>query len=77
MGEAAQSLGWHPEKLYRLERGAQVPDALELAALAAAFEQPLDYFLGSTSYSPHAGDSGADGARVLKHSGAVVKAANA
>lgn len=44
--ELALELGWSDEKLYRLERGVQVPDAFELAAIAATTEQSVDFLLG-------------------------------
>lgn len=47
--ELADEFGWSSEKVYRLERGDQVPDALELVAIATATGQPLDFFLPTTS----------------------------
>jgi transcriptional regulator with XRE-family HTH domain len=47
--DLAGELGWSDEKLYRLERGTQIPDALELSEIAAATNQPLDFFLGDAS----------------------------
>lgn len=52
VGEVAKDAGWHPERVYRFERGAQVPDALDLATLARVLEQPLDFFYGVTSNAP-------------------------
>lgn len=42
--DLAKATGYSTDKLYRFERG-QVPDALELAALAKALGQPVSYFL--------------------------------
>ena len=47
--ELADELGWADEKLYRLERGVQVPDALELAAIAARTGVAFDFFFGTAS----------------------------
>lgn len=44
--ELADELDWSSEKVYRLERGDQLPDALELAAMAAATNQSVDFLLG-------------------------------
>lgn len=54
--ELADELGWSDEKLYRLERGDQVPDALELAAIAAATGQPVVFLLGQASSSGDGGE---------------------
>lgn len=54
--EVAAELGWSDEKLYRLERGAQVPDALELAAIAGATGQPIDFFLPPITSEAAEGD---------------------
>lgn len=47
--DVAERLGWSSEKVYRFERGEQVPDAIELAALAALHRQPYEFFFGTTS----------------------------
>lgn len=47
--ELAGELGWSQDKLYKVERGDQVPDALELAAIADATGQPVGFLLGQTS----------------------------
>jgi transcriptional regulator with XRE-family HTH domain len=46
--ELAQELGWDPHKVYRLEAGAQIPDALELADYAAATGVDIDFFYGAS-----------------------------
>jgi len=56
--EFARECGWSVEKLYKIEQGRQVPDALELDLIARATGQPVEFFYGTTSPS-------GDGARVL------------
>lgn len=46
--DLARTLGWSEEKVYRLERGAQVPDVVELSQIAATTGQPVDYFFETT-----------------------------
>jgi transcriptional regulator with XRE-family HTH domain len=54
VGEIASELDWSTQKLYRLESGSQVPDALELAAFAAATGQSVGFLLGEApSALPH------------------------
>lgn len=55
VAEAAAKVGWSWQKVYRLERGDQVPTAFELDAWATLTEQPLEFFLDSTSLT---GDDG-------------------
>ena len=51
--ELANELGWSDEKLYRFERGQSIPDALDLAAIASATGQSMEFlFLGITSAEP-------------------------
>jgi len=47
--ELAQEIGWSVKRLYRVERGDSAPSAVELAAIAEATGQPLDFFYGNTS----------------------------
>jgi transcriptional regulator with XRE-family HTH domain len=47
--ELATELGWHISKLWRVKRGDQVPDAIELNQVAAATGVPLDFFFGAAS----------------------------
>lgn len=49
--ELADEVGISKQKLYRLERGDQIPDVLELAAIAAATGQQVDYFIQGSSSS--------------------------
>ena len=46
--ELAREAGWSKEKVYRLEQGRQVPDALELKAIAELTGQSLEFFFGSS-----------------------------
>lgn len=55
--EVAREIGWSEEKLYRFERGEQVPDAIELAAIAGATAQPIGFFYGGETSQPR--DQGA------------------
>lgn len=55
--DLARELGWSDEKVYRLESGKQIPDALELSAIAAATNQSVDYFFGKTTSSAEAEDA--------------------
>lgn len=48
-GIAGEQASWSPEKVYKLEQGRQIPDALELADFARATGQSLDFFYGTTS----------------------------
>jgi len=45
MVELGKATDLSTDKLYRFERGDQVPDALELGALAVATGQTVGYFL--------------------------------
>jgi transcriptional regulator with XRE-family HTH domain len=50
--DVASELGWSDEKLYRFERADQIPDALELAEIAQATGQPIDFFFGGETSRP-------------------------
>ena len=41
----AEACGWSVDKIWRFERGDQVPNALELAALARHTNQSVAYFI--------------------------------
>lgn len=51
VAEVAARLDWSPDKLYRFERGDQVPNAVELAAFATATGQTVAYFLNEEKQS--------------------------
>ncbi len=42
--ELAHDLGWRTERVYRTEQGKSFPDAFELARIAEATGQPIDFF---------------------------------
>ena len=65
--ELARDLGWSPEKIYKLEQGRQVPDALELAGFARATGQPIGFFFGGASSTAAEGE-------VLTQAGAASQA---
>lgn len=50
--DVALELGYSDEKLYRFERGEQIPDALELAEIAHATGQPIHFFFGGETSLP-------------------------
>ncbi len=49
--ELARACGWSVEKLYKIEQGRQVPDALELVSLAVETGQSVEFFYGISSPS--------------------------
>lgn len=64
--DLADDLGWHPDKIGRIEGGKQVPDALELVALAEATGVAITFFFGASPGLE-------DGARTLPPPLPVVK----
>jgi transcriptional regulator with XRE-family HTH domain len=58
VADVASACGWTADKVYRFERGAQVPDAVELHALAQVLGRPVSWLLGTSSDT-----NGADGTR--------------
>jgi transcriptional regulator with XRE-family HTH domain len=56
VAELARELGWSGDKVYRFERGARLPDALEVAAIAVATSQSVEFLLlGGPPREPEAG----------------------
>lgn len=66
--ELSAEIGCSVKTLYRIERGQAVPDALDLAALAKATDQSVEFFYEGVT-SPAA----PNGAATISHPAGVVK----